>query len=123
MAGFEVLHVEQQPWYEAADRALAREIASPRNSSVKALSIAEIRIPPRVTIRRHYHAVLEEVYYVVSGRGMVTIGEESRAVEAGDAVVIPPGQWHTVCNEEEAGDLRMIVTCSPPWTPDCMIFE
>ncbi|MEL6302740.1 MAG: hypothetical protein AAFV47_05855 [Pseudomonadota bacterium] len=31
----EVVKLEDQPWYEAEDKAVAREIISPRNSSVE----------------------------------------------------------------------------------------
>ncbi len=41
----------------------------------------------------HTHDV-EEVLYVVTGRCQVEAGDETAALHAGDAVVIPPGALH-----------------------------
>jgi mannose-6-phosphate isomerase-like protein (cupin superfamily) len=36
----------------------------------------------------------DELYYVVTGRGMVTVGEETRAVTAGSLVFVPATVSH-----------------------------
>lgn len=110
-----------QPWYEAEDRAVARELASPRNSSAEALSIAEIVVPPGVEVRPHHH-VMEEVYHVVAGEGLMMVEDAMRVVGAGDTVVIRPHEWHNIANRGEA-ELRLIVTCAPAWAPEHLIFE
>jgi mannose-6-phosphate isomerase-like protein (cupin superfamily) len=108
----EVVQIERQPWYEADDKAVAREIASPRNSRARQMSIADIIIPAGVAVKPHYHKVIEEIYYVTGGQGVMII----------DAVVIRPGERHSVRNDSKA-ELRLIVTCTPAWTPDCLIFN
>ncbi len=118
----EVVHLEKQPWYVAEDRAVAREIASPRNSRAANLSIADIAIPAGVAVRTHYHKVIEEIYFVTAGGGVMTIDGKEQRVGVGDAVVIRPGERHSVRNDG-AVELHMIVTCTPPWTPDCLIFD
>jgi len=40
----------------------------------------------------------EEVYYLLSGRGVMTVGEESREVTAGDAIWLPCGVPHSLTN-------------------------
>ena len=56
-----------------------------------------------------------EVYYVLEGRGRMHIGEDTREVASGDAVLIPSGveQWI-----ENVADtlLRFIAIVSPPWS-------
>jgi len=118
----EVVAVGDQPWYTAEDRAVAREIASPRNSRARQLSIADIIIPAGVAVKPHYHKVIEEIYYVTGGRGIMTINGVDRPVGVGDAIVIRPGERHSVRNETR-DELRLIVTCSPAWTPDCLLFD
>ena len=120
-AEVEVVEREAQPWYEAADRAVARELVSPRNSSAEAMSIAEIVVPPGVVVKPHHH-YMEEVYHVLEGEGVVMVEDESRLVSAGDSVVIEPHEWHNVRNDGEA-PLRMHVTCAPAWAPEHLIFE
>lgn len=121
-AELEVVAVEKQPWYTADDQAVAREIASPRNSRARQLSIADIIIPAGVAVKPHYHKVIEEIYYITAGGGIMTVDGRERQVGVGDAIVIRPGERHSVRNHTRS-ELRMIVTCTPAWTPDCLIFD
>lgn len=120
--GIQVVQIEKQPWYEADDKAFAREIASPRNSRAQTLSIADIIIPAGVAVKPHYHKVIEEIYYVTAGSGIMTLDGRETRIGVGDAVVIRPGERHSVRNDT-AAELRLIVTCTPPWSPDCLIFD
>lgn len=45
-------------------------------------------------IRPHYQKVSDEIYYVVRGRGRLTVGGETRELSEGDVVAIPKGQVH-----------------------------
>jgi len=118
---FQVIKVSEQSWYEAEDKAVAREIASPRNSKARAMSIAEIIIPAGVEVVPHHH-VMEEVYYIVEGEGMMMVEDETRLVQAGEAVVIAPHQWHNIRNHTKS-KLKLIVICSPPWAPGRLEFD
>ncbi len=40
----------------------------------------------------------EEVYYLLSGRGVMTVGEEQQEVTAGDAIWLPCGVPHSLTN-------------------------
>ncbi len=120
-AEVEVIALDAQQWYEAEDRAVARELVSPRNSSVQAMSIAEIVVPPGVAVRPHHH-VMEEVYHVLEGAGVVMVEDETRVVQPGDSVVINPHQWHNIRNDGDS-PLRMFVTCAPAWAAEHLIFE
>ena len=51
----------------------------------------------------HAHAH-EEVYIVIKGEGVVTVGEEEAEVTPGDVIEIPPDIYHTIRCENE-GDL------------------
>ena len=118
----EVVTLEQQPWYTAEDRAVAREVVSPRNSRARQVSIADIIIPAGVTVKEHYHKVIEEIYFVTGGEGIMRIDGVEQLVTKGQAVVIRPGERHSIRNATTA-DLHLLVTCTPAWTPDCLIFD
>jgi len=118
----EVVHLKEQPWMTAEDHAVARQIVSPSNSRAQKLSIADIIVPPGVEIRKHRHAVIEETYYVTAGQGLMWINGAISEVVAGDALVILPGEVHSIRNDSSE-ELRLIVTCVPPWSPDCLIFD
>ncbi|GAB5560969.1 MAG: hypothetical protein SynsKO_26160 [Synoicihabitans sp.] len=121
-APLEVVQIEEQTWHTADDHAVAREIASPRNSRAEKLSIADIIIPAGVKVRPHYHEVIEEIYYVTAGSGLMHVAGKERRIGPGDAVVILPGERHFVHNDTDE-ELRLVVTCTPAWTPDCLIFD
>lgn len=54
----------------------------------------------------------DELYVVVSGRGVITIGEESTPVARGSVVYVPAGATHRFHHISE--DLRVLVVFSPP---------
>lgn len=54
----------------------------------------------------------EEVYFIVSGTGEMCIGDERREVSAGQAVFIPPNEFHQITNIGET-PLRMIYCYAP----------
>ncbi|MEM6708654.1 MAG: cupin domain-containing protein [Pseudomonadota bacterium] len=117
----EIISLDDQPWYEAEDRAVARELISPRNSSTETLSIAEIVVPPGVTVRPHQHH-MEEIYHVLDGQGVVMVEDQSQTIKRGDTVLIPANSWHNIVNEGDV-DLRLHVTCVPAWAPEHLVFE
>lgn len=117
----EIVDLSEQPWYEAEDRAVAREIASPRNSKLKSMSIADIKIPAGVEVVPHHH-VMEEVYYIVEGEGIMMVEDEEAVVKAGQSVIIAPHQWHNIRNHTDE-ELRLIVTCVPAWAPELLEFD
>ena len=117
----EIIPLALQAWNEAPDRALAREIVSPRISRCVSHSLAQIRIPEGVEIKEHYHKLSEEVYHVVSGRGMMTLAGEAKVLQPGDTVVIQPGERHKIAALAGA-DLEMLVTCVPAWSASDQYF-
>jgi mannose-6-phosphate isomerase-like protein (cupin superfamily) len=117
----DLVRVETQAWYEASDRAVAREIASPRNSGLKGLSIADIKVPAGVEVKPHHHH-WEEVYFVTAGKGRMRVGDLVQDIEPGDAVIIPPDVWHSVASLD-GEELRLIVTCAPSWQADGLEYE
>jgi mannose-6-phosphate isomerase-like protein (cupin superfamily) len=56
----------------------------------------------------------DEVYYIVSGHGVMHVGDEAASVEAGDAVDIPPDsiQWIENTGSEE---LTFLCIVDPAW--------
>ncbi len=58
-----------------------------------------------------------EVYYVVEGRGLMHINDDSAEIVAGEAVVIPARSVQWIENLE-ASVLRFVAVVSPPWCAD-----
>jgi len=51
-------------------------------------------IYPTGTTTGHTHDD-EEVYFVVSGEGIMVVGDEEYPIKAGDGLYVPPGVFHT----------------------------
>ncbi|NIQ02730.1 MAG: cupin domain-containing protein [Nitrospinaceae bacterium] len=49
----------------------------------------------------HTHAGSDKVYYVIEGRGKVTVGDEERELQPDEIVLAPAGQDHGVVNHTE----------------------
>jgi mannose-6-phosphate isomerase-like protein (cupin superfamily) len=98
--------------FTTADGSTIRELLAHRNSSIRKQSLAEARLAVGAATIPHHHAVTEEIYYILSGTAEMTIEQESRSVEAGDAIAIPPGQRHTIRNTG-TDELVFLCTCAP----------
>ena len=68
---------------------------------------AEKDLPP------HYHESREEVAYVVRGGGTMRLGEEKRAVKAGDVIYIPRRVVHGFTNGAKQGTVVVSVMAPP----------
>lgn len=61
----------------------------------------------------HAHAGSDKVYLVLSGRAVVTVGAEERALGPDEAALAPRGEPHGVRNDG-AERLAVLVVTSPP---------
>ena len=96
---------------------IVRELASPSIASLRRHSVAEVTIRPGGGSVPHYHRQAEEVYYILRGQGQMMLDGETRAVQPGDTVIIPPLTKHLIRNTG-AEELVMVVTCAPAWSPE-----
>lgn len=82
------------------------------------VSIARARVEPGVTTRRHRLKVTTERYFIISGKGLVEVGElPPQEVTAGDVVLIPPMCSQRITNIGK-DDLIFLAICSPRYTQD-----
>ena len=57
---------------------------------------------------------MEEIYFVLSGEGEMSVDEETRHVRPGDATWIPAGSAHSLTNSSQQ-DLLILVVASSNW--------
>ncbi|MDX1698640.1 MAG: cupin domain-containing protein [Thiohalobacterales bacterium] len=82
------------------------------------VSVARARVAPGVTTRWHRLAGIAERYVIISGRGLVEVGDLApEEVTAGDMVLIPPLCRQRITNTSPA-DLVFLAICTPRFTPD-----
>ena len=104
----------QKP-FTTADGSTIRSILDLTNAPVIHQSLAEASLPPGGATERHYHRASEEIYFILEGTGLMEIGAEVRKVGPGDAILIPPGEWHQIsCEGDDA--IRFLCCCAPPYS-------
>jgi mannose-6-phosphate isomerase-like protein (cupin superfamily) len=82
------------------------------------VSIARARVEPGVTTRRHRLKGITERYFIISGRGLVEIGQlPPQEVTTGDIVLIPPMCRQRITNTGD-DDLIFLAICSPRFTQE-----
>lgn len=57
---------------------------------------------------------MEEIYFIMSGEGKMTVGDDSRHVVHGDAIWVPAGSSHSLLNTGGV-DCFILVVASPAW--------
>lgn len=87
-----------------------------------AQSLAEATLEPDQATERHYHRLSEEIYFVLKGSCDMEVDGEHKRIAVGDAVLIPPGAWHSLHNNGTS-ELRILCACSPPYAHEDTYFE
>jgi mannose-6-phosphate isomerase-like protein (cupin superfamily) len=85
-----------------------------------AQSLAEASLPAGSETQRHYHAVSEEIYFMLEGAGEMEIDGSRQRVGPGDAVLIPAGARHQITAETP---LRFLCCCAPPYSDADTFFD
>lgn len=82
------------------------------------VSVARVRVEPGITTRWHRLKGIIERYFIISGTGLVEIGERPvQEVTAGDIVFIPPLCRQRITNTG-SDDLIFLAICSPRFVQD-----
>lgn len=115
-----VQNLAAQAPFTTKDGSTIRSILDRTNAPVQNQSLAEATVPVGSATQRHYHKLAEEIYFILEGRGTMEIDGATREVGPGDAILIPPGAWHTITAAET---LRFLCCCAPPYAHEDTYFE
>ena len=108
--------------FKTKDGSTIRELLGlPTSSLVRNQSLAEATLAPGQATERHYHRESEEIYFLLEGGGAMELDGEEREVGQGDAILIPPGAWHTLRGGEDGA--RLLCCCAPPYRHEDTFFS
>jgi len=110
---------QQQP-FTTKDGSTIRSILDRTNAPVQNQSLAEAQVPAGTATQRHYHKLSEEFYFILEGWGEMEIDGKKRNIGPNDAILIPPGAWHTIRAIEP---LRFLCCCAPPYEHEDTYFS
>jgi quercetin dioxygenase-like cupin family protein len=115
---------DESPLYEHEGlNETLRVLFDQKTNDVKQISAWETTFPPGAGIPLHKHPhPVEELLYVLRGKGIETVGDEQREVGPGTAIFIPPEVEHRI---ENTGDemLVLLVVVSPPGIVEENLFQ
>ncbi len=100
--------------YTTKDGSIIRELMHPAVHGNRNQSLAEAIVPVGFTTLRHRHLSSEELYHIIGGQGLLSVGEEEFEVRPGDTICIPPGVPHQIKNIGKV-PLRFLCCCAPPY--------
>jgi len=83
-------------------------------------SLAEASLPAGAQTQRHFHAVTEEIYFLLEGTGEMEVDGSHQRVGPGDAVLIPAGARHQITAETA---LRFLCCCAPAYSDADTFFD
>lgn len=86
--------------------------------------VAIYEIPPQVAnYPYHYHLNNEEVFYIISGNGMLETPNGNRIISAGDIIVCPPSEKgaHRIINSSQTEKL-VYFECDTVHSPEVVCY-
>jgi len=92
--------VTRKRLFEGEGESVIESLFAPGDFSagIKVRLCARITIPAGGSIGHHVHRGEDELYYILSGRGMVRDGGEVRDVLPGSAILTRSGEGHELMN-------------------------
>jgi mannose-6-phosphate isomerase-like protein (cupin superfamily) len=108
--------------FTTLDGSTIRVLLDARLGGAVEQSLAEATLAPGQATQRHFHARTEEIYVVLAGSGELEVDGERRAVEPGDAALIPPGARHQIRASGD-GELRFLCCCAPAYSDEDTFLE
>jgi mannose-6-phosphate isomerase-like protein (cupin superfamily) len=98
--------------YITKDGSEIRELMHPAVHGNQAQSLAEATLAPGQRTTLHCHHQTEELYYIIAGEGLMTLGEDRFTVTPGDTIAILPNTPH--CIEATGGTPLVLLCCCSP---------
>ena len=107
----QILTKVKAPRYTRPEGITSYLLASPRTSQAKHLTTTLVVIDPGGEQRVHTHAP-EQVYFVLEGTGLMTVGTETQEVGQGECIFVPADTPHGIRNQGQ-GLLRYFTAAAP----------
>ncbi|MFX1605048.1 MAG: cupin domain-containing protein [Promethearchaeota archaeon] len=112
------LNVDSCPTVVAPDSTLIRELLNPSHTGIEAsirYSLAHGTILKGGRTHKHRLRSTSETYYILAGKGRISVDEVVVKVRPGSLVYVPPQAMQHVENVGES-DLEYLVICDPAWS-------
>ncbi len=109
--------IQEAEAFWAGDKTWLRELLHPAKDAAGArlpYSLAYATLAPGAASLPHRLKESAEVYFILSGHGLIEIEDSHRTIAAGDTAIVPPNALQSVRNEGSE-PLSFLCIVSPPW--------
>ena len=89
--------VETQP--TTHDPSILRRILLHESEMPASVRLSHAALAPGQRVEAHAHADICEVFYVLSGRGLITVEGSAHRIGSGSCMRVDAGEMHAVCND------------------------
>jgi mannose-6-phosphate isomerase-like protein (cupin superfamily) len=90
-------------------------LGDPRSGPATRLAITWVEAPLGSEQETHDHPDSEQVYVIIAGRGRMTIDGSGYDVESGTAILVEPGESHSIRGLSEDPPLTYVSATVPPF--------
>jgi len=108
-----VAKMARLPWKEFPGHfggALSKMLVGPDNSGTSIIDFRISRYAPSAYVQEHSHKIQEQIYYVLEGEGILTVGKDEHLMRPHDYVYLPPGVRHGFTNTGLSSLVFLVVT-------------
>jgi mannose-6-phosphate isomerase-like protein (cupin superfamily) len=106
--------------FVAADLSEIRLLVDRVNMGIASVSLAHATVAPGDETVWHRLAGTDEIYFMLSGRGLIFVADDFREVRPGDTVWIPAGVRQKIRNLGST-PLTFLCACGPAYEPECEV--
>jgi mannose-6-phosphate isomerase-like protein (cupin superfamily) len=92
-------------------------MVSPWTCGSSQLTTSLVEMEPGGSQRAHRHEP-EQIYYFISGTGMMSVEDETWEVTEGDCVLVPANSTHSIRNDSSDAPLRYFGAAAPAFSVD-----
>jgi len=112
-----IKHLKNCAQFIAGDNSQLREILNPKKEKLKInYSLAWAKVKPGKKTLPH-KLKYSEVYFILSGKGIIHIDNEKKLVQKNDTIYIPPRAIQFIENISKSA-LKFLCVVDPAWEPE-----
>jgi mannose-6-phosphate isomerase-like protein (cupin superfamily) len=103
---------------EAPYARVVKHLAAPWTMGTAKIWVGISVIEPRSASSPHAHPHQEEVFYCLSGTGLIKVGDEQVDIATGSCVFVPEGAVHQLINTQPGEVLRVLGATAPAFSSE-----
>ena len=101
-------------YFNARDGAVVYELDSHEERIQNGVAFAYGTLSPKRKALKHFHRISDEIYYIISGKGNIKLGDSIYSVKKGSVVYVPVNILHGLENVAEE-ELEVLCLSIPPY--------